>query len=77
MEQKRRYKRPLFFLAQGVGSNLGYNKGMPWEIKKRGSKWVVVKKGTTRVYGTHDTRQEAVAQLRALYASEAEKGRRK
>lgn len=50
---------------------------MPWEIKKRGSKWVVVKKGTTKVYGTHDTRREAVAQLRALYASEAEKGRRK
>lgn len=50
---------------------------MPWEIKKRGSKWVVVKKGTTKVYGAHDTRQEAVAQLRALYASEAEKGRRK
>lgn len=50
---------------------------MPWEIKKRGSKWVVVKKGTNKVYGTHDTRQEAVDQLQALYASEAKKGRRK
>lgn len=54
-----------------------HNKGMPWEIKKRGSEWVVVKKGTTKVYGAHDTRQEAVAQLRALYASEAKRGRRK
>lgn len=53
-----------------------YNKGMPWEIKKRGSEWVVVKKGATKVYGTHDTRQEDVAQLRALYASEAKGGRK-
>lgn len=36
---------------------------------------MVVKKGTTKVYGTHDTREKAVAQLRALYASE--EGRRK
>lgn len=37
----------------------------------------MVKEGTTKVYGAHDTRQEAVAQLRALYASEAKRGRRK
>ena len=49
---------------------------MPWEIKKRGSEWVVVKKGTTKVYGARDTRQEDVAQLRALYASEAKGGRK-
>lgn len=49
---------------------------MPYEIKRGiGSKpWKVVKKGTNKVMGSHETKKEALAQLKALYASE---GRRK
>jgi hypothetical protein len=32
--------------------------------------WVVRKKGGGRVFGRHPTRDKALAQLRALYASE-------
>jgi len=45
---------------------------MPWEIKQRGSKYVVVKKGTNEVVGTHNSRTAAVAHLRALYANTEE-----
>lgn len=42
---------------------------MPWEVKKRGSKFVVVKKGSSTVLGTHNTSNEAAGQVRALYAN--------
>lgn len=42
---------------------------MPWEARKRGSKWVVVQLDTGKVVGTHDGREAAVAQIKALYAN--------
>jgi hypothetical protein len=42
---------------------------MPYEIRKRGSKYVVVNAKTGDVRGTHDTKAKALAQLRALYAN--------
>lgn len=42
---------------------------MPWEIKKRGGKYVVVNEHTGKVKGRHATRSQANAQLRALYAN--------
>jgi len=42
---------------------------MPWEIKRRDGKYVVVKKGSDKVVGRHSTKGEAEAQLRALYAN--------
>lgn len=48
---------------------------MPWKVRRRGSKWVVVKKDGTRVMGTHTDRAAADRQLRALYASYKRSGR--
>lgn len=42
---------------------------MPWDVRKRGSKYVVVKEGSGKVVGTHDTRSKAERQLSALYAN--------
>lgn len=44
---------------------------MPYDIKKKKGKWLVVKKGGGKVMGEHETKEKAVAQLRALYASES------
>lgn len=46
---------------------------MPWDIVRREDSYCVVKSGTQEVEGCHETRGEAVAQLRALNAAEAEK----
>jgi hypothetical protein len=42
---------------------------MPFEITKQGSKYKVVTTATGKVHGTHPTKRQAVAQLRALYAN--------
>jgi len=42
---------------------------MPWAIRKRGNKWVVINSETGDVKGTHPNRQQAVQQMRALYAN--------
>ena len=39
---------------------------MPWEVKRRDDKWLVVKQGTDEVVGTHDSETEANRQLAAL-----------
>jgi 2'-5' RNA ligase len=46
---------------------------MPWKVEKRGSRYCVVKEGTTRPIpgGCHATRADAVKQQKALYAREA------
>lgn len=46
---------------------------MPWNVKKRGSRWCVVKVGESTPIpgGCHETRAEAVRHQRALYASGA------
>jgi len=46
---------------------------MPYEVKPSGDKFNVVKKGSNKVLGTHNTRSEATKQLRALYASEGKR----
>jgi hypothetical protein len=50
---------------------------MPYEIRKRGSKYLVVNAETGDVKGTHDTKTKAVAQLRALYANVKDAKRKK
>lgn len=48
-------------------------------VKKRGSKWVVIQRGTGRVLSHHDTKREAEASFRAMEASirsGSRKGRR-
>jgi len=50
---------------------------MPYAIRKRGNKWVVVNKETGKVKGTHSTREKAVRHLRALYANVPEARRKK
>lgn len=42
---------------------------MPWEVKKQGSKYLVVKQDGGKVVGTHDSEASANAQLEALYAN--------
>jgi len=44
---------------------------MPYEIVKRAGQYVVKKEGAGgRVFGSHPSRAKALAQMRALYASE-------
>lgn len=42
---------------------------MPWEIKKAGNKYQVVKKDGGKVVGTHNSRTSAIQHMRALYAN--------
>lgn len=42
---------------------------MPWAVRKRGSKYIVVNANTGSVKGTHDSKKKAQRQLRALYAN--------
>ena len=42
---------------------------MPWKIEKLGKKYAVVNEMTGKISGRHDTKGEALAQQRALYAS--------
>jgi hypothetical protein len=46
---------------------------MPYAIRKRGNKWVVINKETGKVKGTHSSREKAAAQMRLLYGIESEK----
>jgi len=48
---------------------------MPYSIKKSNDKYKVVKKEGGKVMGTHDTRQKAEKQVRALYAEEGKMSR--
>ncbi len=43
---------------------------MPYNVIKRGGKFVVQKQDGSRTFGTHDTKEEADRQLAALYATE-------
>jgi hypothetical protein len=42
---------------------------MPWNVQRAGSKYEVVQSQTGRVVGTHPTKEQANAQLAALYAN--------
>ena len=50
---------------------------MPFKVRKKGNKWVVVSKTSGRVLGTHSTKKSAVRQLRAIYANYYGKKRKK
>lgn len=45
---------------------------MPYAVESRGDEWCVVKEADGKVMGCHASRGQAVAQQRALYASEAQ-----
>ena len=40
---------------------------MPYEVVKRGEKWLTINSETQDVKGTHDTKEEALRQMRLLY----------
>ena len=42
---------------------------MPFQVRKRGNKYVVITKGTGKVHGTFTSKEKALAQMRALYAN--------
>lgn len=42
---------------------------MPYKVEKRNDKWVVFNPDTGKVYGTHDSKADAEAQRKALYAN--------
>lgn len=42
---------------------------MPYEIAKRGNSYVVKKKDGSKVFGIHPSKDEALAQLRAIEAN--------
>lgn len=44
---------------------------MPYEIEKRGDKWVVINADTGKVKGTHDSKVKAQRQMRLLYGIES------
>ena len=46
---------------------------MPWDVRKRGAKWCVIKQGESAPVpgGCHSTKEKARAHQRALYASES------
>lgn len=43
---------------------------MPWKIEQRGNQHCVIKESDNSTVHCHDTREQALAQMRALYASE-------
>lgn len=45
----------------------------PWHVEKHGDEWCVIKDTDGSTAGCHPTQEEALAQMRALYASEADK----
>lgn len=45
---------------------------MPYTVAKKGKKYFVENKNTSRVMGHHDTKEKAIAQMRALYANSKE-----
>jgi hypothetical protein len=40
---------------------------MPYDMQRRGNRWVVIKKTTGEVVGTHPNRRKAKKHLSALY----------
>lgn len=40
----------------------------PWKVHRSGDKWLVVGVENGKTYGTHDTQEQAQAQMRALYS---------
>lgn len=43
---------------------------MPYEIERSGKRFLVKKKGGSKVFGSHASRGSAEAQIRAIHANE-------
>jgi len=43
---------------------------MPYDIRQENGKWTLRKRDDGELMGTHDTKEEAEAQERAIYANE-------
>lgn len=50
---------------------------MPFKVKRSGKRYKVVTERTGKVHGTHPTKAKAMAQMRAMYANEADADDRK
>lgn len=48
---------------------------MPYDIKPKGTQFQLVLERTGKVLGTHDTKAEAQAQIGAIEASKAQRGK--
>lgn len=46
---------------------------MPYDIKKAGNKYVVVKKSDGKILGHHSSKSQARRQIAAIYANTKEK----
>lgn len=46
---------------------------MPYAVRKKGTKYQVVKKDDGKVLGTHPSKTSAQRQIRAIYANEGKK----
>lgn len=42
---------------------------MPYKIKKKGKKFSVISEASGRVIGMHDSKEKAMAQMKAMYAN--------
>ncbi len=52
----------------GVGEPRRRASGNPW-IRRRGSEWVIIQRGTGRVLSRHSSREKAEASFRAMERS--------
>lgn len=50
---------------------------MPYRIEKKGEKWCVYNSDTGDKKGEHDSRMQAMKQMRALYAAEGDGSKKK
>jgi len=50
---------------------------MPYLVVQRDGKWVVITKATGKVHGTHKSRRDALAQMRAMYANSGPEAKEK
>lgn len=57
-------------LYDGGGAEEGVDNDMPWHLEKRGNEWCVIKDADDSSAGCHSDRNDAISQLRALYADE-------
>lgn len=63
------YTEDAWVQSPPFGQRREYNINMPYNVQRSGSRYEVVQSQTGRVVGTHPTKEEANAQLGALYAN--------
>ena len=47
---------------------------MPYAIRRKGNKWLVVKKDDGKVMGTHPSKEKAAKQIMAIHINEKRRG---